>query len=369
MRILFVHSIGRKKYGGGERWVVKAASGLQAAGHEVMLAARSRSVLVEEAGRSGVGTIPFNLYSNLSLWQAIRLALLIRRYRFEAIVCKGQELIVCGLAARLSGRPLLIRRAGSPPRRRSRKLVWRTRCFVDGVVTNTHSIREVYARLGLDNGGLVRVVYNGLQLDDGAPAFDFSSRFPGRTIGLCVGRLAAHKGYPFLIDALPLLKEAHPGLLFFVIGDGRDRACFEARAIEKGVEDMIHFAGYIHDPVPYFKGCDFFLHPSLYEGMPNAAMEAMAYGKPVVMTRVNGAEELSNQGALAVLIPASDPEAIARAVADLLGDRQASGRMAAAAKGFVRSRFTMEKMVADLEGFIRERMQVKNRDPLPRQSH
>jgi glycosyltransferase involved in cell wall biosynthesis len=66
--------------------------------------------------------------------------------------------------------------------------------------------------------------------------------------------------------------------------------------------------------VPYLKGCDLFVLPSLYEGMSNAAMEAMAYGKPVILTNVNGAGELVPDEGKGVLIPARDPQAIAAEV-------------------------------------------------------
>lgn len=361
MRILFVHSIGRKKYGGGERWVVNAASGLQELGHFVVVGGRNQSVLHQEAEKKGVQTAVFNIYSNLSIYEAFRLSRFIRKHKIEVVICKGHELNAAGLAARWSNNPLVIRRAGSPPQKRSRKLIWRTKWFVDGVVTNTSTIKEVYARHGFTDDDFVGVIYNGLQTDDEVAAFDFSKSHPGKTIVLCIGRAVGHKGYFFLIDALPALQEKHPELLFYVLGEGKDRNQLIQYARKTGVENMICFAGYRHEPIPYVKGCDLFLHPSLYEGMPNAAMEAMAYGKPVIMTRVNGAEELSDNGKYAMLIPPADSSAIESAISDAIEHKEEFHKMGLLARSFVREKFGMHIMANALDAFIRNRWEKKQK--------
>lgn len=356
MKILFVHSIGKSKYGGGERWVVNAASGLLQRGHTVYAAVRENSVLGDELHRSGVSVIPFNLYSNLSLYQALRLVGIIFARKIDVVICKGQELIVSGLAVKFSKNTVLIRRTGSPPRRRSRKLIWRTKFFVDGVVTNTLTIKDVYHQYGFTEPGFVRVIYNGLTMDDKIDPFDFSAHYPGKTIVLCLGRAVAEKGYFYLIDALPSIKKAHPDLFFYVLGEGKDRTRLMAYAAEKSVADMIKFAGYEHNPKPYLKGCDFFLHSSLFEGMPNAAMEAMAFGKPVILTRVNGAEELTANGKYARLIPPADAAAIIQAVKEAMQHKEAFMEMGVEAQKFVKKKFGMNTMVDQLEEFISDRL-------------
>lgn len=361
MRILFVHTIGRKKYGGGERWAVNAAAGLQEQGHYVVLAGSKNSVLLNEAQNRGVVTENFTVYNDINPYKTWRLARLIRKHKIDVVICKGRELVVSGLAAKFSGNPLLIRRSGSPPPAKSLRLVLRTKWFVDGVITNTETIREIYANNGIAPEGFVKVIYNGLIPDDTIAPFDFSSQYPGKTIVLSVGRVVGHKGYFFLIDALPGIREHYPDMLFYILGDGRDMDKLVAYAQEKGVEDMIHFAGYVHEPIPYVKGCNLFLHPSLYEGMPNAPMEAMAYGKPVIMTRVNGAAELSQDGKYATLIPPANSNAIAEAILEARKKKEEWDIRSNEAMQFVRENFGMLKMVKSLESFIYKRMEAKNK--------
>jgi glycosyltransferase involved in cell wall biosynthesis len=359
MRILFVHSIGKKKFGGGERWVVNAASGLKNKGHTVFAACRKNSVLSSELHNQGIETIPFNLISNISIYQAFRLSRIIRKNKIDVLICKGRELTVTGIAALWANNILVIRRSGSPPSPKSLKLYYRTKWFTDGVVTNTHTIKDTFERHGFTGKDFVKVIYNGLVVDDMVQPFDFSKQYPGKIIVLCIGRAVGHKGYFYLIDALPDIAEKHPELFFFVIGEGKDKEQLKKYADQKGVSNMIQFAGYIHQPVPYIKGCNLFLHPSLFEGMPNAAMEAMAYSKPVIMTRVDGANELSDNGKYAHLIPPADSKAITDAIIKALGQQERFYRMGEEARIFVRENFSMERMINNLEKYILEQLERK----------
>ena len=361
MRIVFLRVIGKNKFGGGERWVVNTAAGLSERGHQVTVAGRRGSLLLWEAAARGLDVLPFNLTPFNRLPKAFSLARFLKQYKADVVICMSRELSVAGLAARWGGKPAVVRRASSPPSKNSWKIRLRARLFVDGVVTNTATIREAYEKMGLAKEDFIRVIYNGVLVDDQAPAHDFSKEFPGRTIALCVGRAVADKGYFFLIDALPAIHQAFPELMFYVIGEGRDKEKLMAYAKEKGVDHSIHFAGYIHQPVPYYKGCDLFVHPSLYEGMPNAPMEAMVYGKPVVMTHVDGAGELSDGGSHALLIPPADSPSLAKAVIGLLQQPGQMKAMGETAKAFVRQLFSREARMAELEAFLLQRLEHKRK--------
>ncbi|MEE4176986.1 MAG: glycosyltransferase [Bacteroides sp.] len=361
MRILFIRVIGKKKFGGGERWVVNTAIALRDRGHQVTVAGRKGGILLWEAAAKELDVLPFHLNALNRLLKTIQLAGFMRKQKVDVVICMSRELSVAGLAARFGGKPAVVRRASSPPSKNSWKIRLRARLFVDGVVTNTATIRDAYEKMGLAEDDFIKVIYNGVLIDDQTPAYDFSKEFPGRTIALCVGRAVADKGYFYLVDALPAIQKACPELLFYVIGDGKDLDRLRQYAKEKGVEHSIHFAGYIHQPVSYYKACDLFVHPSLYEGMPNAPMEAMAYGKPVIMTRVDGAEELSQGGRHAVLIPPADADAISREVIHAMQQPDKMHSMGEAAKTFVREQFGREARITELEQFILERLEKKRR--------
>lgn len=363
MRILFVHTIGRNKFGGGERWVVNAASGLQQAGHHCIVAGKGNSLLLNKAGERGLETVAVNIFSDISIYHSLKLWYLLKKYRIDLVISKRRDLAVAGIAARLAGRLPVIVRSGAPPRKSLRKHVFLIKNLADGLVTNTNTIREIYHANSLPDKNFIKVIYNGLLIDDETPACNFNLKFPGKTIVLCAGRLNSHqKGYKYLIDALVLMKKDYPDLLVYVLGEGKDRSLLETQAKRNGVEDMILFAGYVDQPAAFMKSCDVFLHPSLFEGMPNAAMEAMAYGKPVIMTDVNGAAELSLHGKLALLIPPANHTAIAEALKEVLDEPEKFASMARMAKSYVRNHFTIESMVTALDHFISEKAKQKGDD-------
>lgn len=359
MRILFVHTIAPHKYGGGERWVVKAASGLHKNGHKVIVASWKNSLLLKHASEAGVETMPCNIYSDISLYQAFRLSRIIKKNAIDAVIVKRRDLAVAGIAAKWAHNPVVLVRSGSPPQRSAAKHAFLMRKLADGIVTNTQTIRDFYLENGLTKPGFVKVIYNGLNLFDHMVPFDFATKFPGKKIILAVGRVVADKGYFFVIDALEKLKDKHPEVLVYVIGEGKDKEKFLEYAQNKGVEGMICFAGYIDPPVPYMLGCDLFLHASLYEGMPNAPMEAMAYGKPVVMTQVNGADELSDYGKYARLIPSGNADAIASEIQLFLQKPEQYIQLGAQAREFVRKKFTMQIMIQQLEEYLLEKAKQK----------
>ena len=102
---------------------------------------------------------------------------------------------------------------------------------------------------------------------------------------VAAGRLTHQKGFDRLIDLLPALPgDSHVTIL----GDGEDRGVLEQRARRYGVEDRVAFSGFAQNPWTYFAGADAFLLPSRWEGMPNAALEALAVGTPVIARREAG---------------------------------------------------------------------------------
>lgn len=133
---------------------------------------------------------------------------------------------------------------------------------------------------------------------------------------LFVGRLAAVKGLPVLLEALRDLPE---GWHLTVIGDGPDRAALEDQA--KGLS--VDFVGYKSqaEVAEALTKTDVFVLPSFAEGVPVVLMEAMASGVPVVTTQIAGVPELVREGA-GRLVPPGDATALAGALQDTLSDAE-----------------------------------------------
>lgn len=129
-----------------------------------------------------------------------------------------------------------------------------------------------------------------------------------------VGRLIQNKGPQYLVEAVPELARAVPGVEVWFIGDGPMRASLEARTRALDVEESVQFFGTREDVDQLLQAVDIFARPSLMEGLPLTVLEAMATGLPVVATPVGGTPEVVKDGTNGLLVPPSDVDALAQAL-------------------------------------------------------
>ncbi|MET9902708.1 glycosyltransferase [Streptomyces sp. NPDC006446] len=139
---------------------------------------------------------------------------------------------------------------------------------------------------------------------------------PAAPLVVCVGRLCRQKGQDVLLEAWPSVLRRVPGARLVLVGDGPDAARLRA-----GAPGDVLFAGAAADAVPWYQSADLVVLPSRWEGMALAPLEAMACGRPVVMTDVDGAREsLPRDHDARCLVPSRDPEPLADAIGALLSD-------------------------------------------------
>lgn len=134
-----------------------------------------------------------------------------------------------------------------------------------------------------------------------------------------------------------------------MVGDGPLRPTLEARARDLGLNGAVRFLGAVPRAASFLPHFDVFVLSSVWEGMSNSLLEAMAAGRPVVATRVGGNPEVVVDGETGLLVPPRDPRALADAVLRLLGDPALAGRLGEAARRRVESQFTLEQMVSRMQ--------------------
>lgn len=139
---------------------------------------------------------------------------------------------------------------------------------------------------------------------------------------LFVGRLAAVKGIPVLLEALATAREARPDLTLTLIGDGPERDEIEAATQSLGLGDTVTFAGYRNqaEVAEALAASDALVLPSFAEGVPVVLMEAMASARPVVATQVGGVGELVEDGVSGRLVPPGNATELSKAILDVLAD-------------------------------------------------
>lgn len=194
----------------------------------------------------------------------------------------------------------------------------------DRVILNSATVREfAISGEGVSPNQIV-IIPNGICVDEFlAPmsreqlAREFNVPAGARVIG-SVGRLAPQKGFDVLLRAFTRLDDSDAHLV--LIGQGDEERKLRTLADELGISERVHFAGYRRDVPRLLGALDVYVHPARFEGMPNAVMEAMAAGCPIVATTVDGTTELLRDGIDAWLVPPDDADALRDALQEVLDD-------------------------------------------------
>lgn len=175
-----------------------------------------------------------------------------------------------------------------------------------------------------------------------------------------VGNLSAKKDHKNLIAATALLLAEEPELRVVLVGEGALEADLRAEAERLGCESAVHFAGSRSDVPELMPAFDVFVLSSLYEGLPIALLEAMAAGVPCVATAVGGVPETVTDGVEGLLVPASDPQALASACGRLLSDDALRDRMGEASMAKARQH-GIEPAVRQIEEVYRRTLSVREK--------
>ena len=174
---------------------------------------------------------------------------------------------------------------------------------------------------------------------------------------VAIGRLVRKKGFEHLIDAAGLLRLRHPLIRVVIAGDGDLEAELRARAGTAGVAEHVQLLGNVpHHEVPMLvAAADVAVAPSVHDaagnvdGLPNAVMEIMASGTPLVATPVGGIGEMATDGKTARLVPERDSRALADAIDSLLREPSAALAMGRQARALVEREHSWARVAEDFE--------------------
>jgi colanic acid/amylovoran biosynthesis glycosyltransferase len=180
--------------------------------------------------------------------------------------------------------------------------------------------------------------------------FEIVSHHQRRKRLLFVGRLAAAKGLPILLESLVNLKQAHPDILLTVVGDGPDRHQLEQMTIELGLSENVNYVGYKSQAEvrEHFQQTDIFVMSSFAEGIPVVLMEAMAAGVPVIATQIAGVSELVIDGLNGYLVPPGDRILLGDRIEELLNNHQLRAALGMAGRAKVEKDFNIHNEVGRL---------------------
>ena len=348
--------------GGTQRQIVHLARHIDRTRFDITVAYfLNPSFLVDELQAAGVRVVCVPKKRSIDpmfVWKLRRLV----REGFDVIHCVSFTGELWGAVARnLAGRTPLITSVRSTYGWYSR-LQWMLKRWASRssrlVVANSRTGAE-YALTHMGIGPeAIRVVYNGFEESNGVPkAGDIRQQLglsPETVVGLYLGRLVEQKNVPFLMRACSRIAAEAGNFTLLLAGDGPLRGEIEQLVSTLGLDSRVKLLGRREDVRHLLHVCDFLVHPSLWEGLSNSILEAMAAARPVLASDVGGNGELVVDGVTGLLYPVADEARLMKGLSTLIADAETRRRMGEAGLARVRREFGMATMVATMEDIYAE---------------
>jgi glycosyltransferase involved in cell wall biosynthesis len=175
----------------------------------------------------------------------------------------------------------------------------------------------------------------------------------GKTVIGSLGRLHRQKGYDVLLEAFAGIASTLDACHVLLVGEGPERAALVALAKQLGLEGRVWFAGERAETRPLLEKMAIYVQPSRFEGTPNAVMEAMAAGLPVVASAVDGITELIAEGREGWLVLPEDAEVLAQRLAKKIAAPAEVRRAGENGRARIERDFSLAALVVGYERAIR----------------
>ena len=353
--------LGTLGVGGSERKFVRLANALAGRGRPVHLAWLGGPETLLGEIEPDVAVSPLHRRGKYSLPALARLRRLLRRCRPCAVVNVNFYPLAYSVPARAlvgSGIRLFasINTTDLPGTREARFMALYAPLLrhMDEVVFGAHAQAAAWQSAFRLDPRRLGVVHNGVDTERFKPPGE-AERASARAalslpaavpVAVCVAQLRPEKAHMDLLDAFAGCGVGEARLV--LAGDGPMRAALEAHVSRLGLGARVTFAGEVADVRPYLAAADLFVLSSVaVETFSNAALEAAASGLPVVLTDIGGARELVEDGTTGLVVPRSDPAALAEALGSLFSDPVRCVRMGRSGRTRTVESFAFSRMLDD----------------------
>lgn len=176
-----------------------------------------------------------------------------------------------------------------------------------------------------------------------APLAEFGIPHGSRML-ISIGRLERQKGIDVLLNAVALIPREFEDLHFLIVGDGPESTSLHQLARQLNIVDRVHFAGRRDDIPSLLAASTALILSSRWEGMANVVLEAMAAGRPVIATKVEGIDELVQPGMTGLVVPPDQPDELAKAIQILIKDPLFARAAGQKSQQIVATHFTADRV-------------------------
>ena len=235
--------------------------------------------------------------------------------------------------------------------------------ITDGIITLIDNMKDDLCSSLNVARDKVEIIKNGVDLSifangDRRLRYDFDIKDSEVVIG-AVGRIDPVKNYATMIKAFHVVSSRHYNLRMIIVGDGPDYVDIENKIEEMGLSQKILMLGNRDDVSKLLYCFDIFIQPSLYEGLSNTILEAMAVGLPVIASCVGGNPDVVKENENGLLFNPTDVEGLSKAIEKIYLDKELRDNMITANKEKIKSEYSLDKMVGEYERYYQELISVK----------
>jgi glycosyltransferase involved in cell wall biosynthesis len=241
--------------------------------------------------------------------------------------------------------------------KRNRKILRLIQSLSSSVVANSQAVKDLLVKQDGFAATRIHVIHNGVELErfrlseNGKKELEVLQSIPKshKKVVLVANMHVETKGHKCLIQAAKSVCNRVPEVTFVLVGDGELRPKFEQQIAELNLRKNFLFLGTRNDVPEILAACDLGLLCSLAEGLPNAVLEYLAAGLPVVATSVGGVPEIIEHGVNGLLVPPSDTAALASAILEILQDTELASAMRRRAREVAIRKFSFDRLISELE--------------------
>jgi len=374
-KIKILYIITSSGIGGAERILYYTATGLDYNKYDISVCSlKKMGEIAEDLEKQGIEVYCLHMGGRESFWgwlssiiALIRLFPYLIRIRptiIHSFLFRAN--ILARIAGYLTGIPIIISsiRVMGGEKKYFHYVEMITSFMVDHYVTVSESVKRYIIDKSKISAEKISVIYNGVNFKGQHDSQEKNPKMPFKIedkdrILMTVGRLHKQKGHCYLIQAVSKVRKEFPKVKLLLTGEGEEENNLKKLVKSLDLTNKVIFAGLSSDIEEILPIAELFILPSLWEGFPNALLEAMAAGKPVVATQVGGIPEIVVHGETGVLIPPRDTDALAIAIIDLLQNKLKAKNMGEAGRIRAGKRFSIYKMIEKTENLYQELLKEK----------